>query len=99
MHAHHGDLGMHGITENHRRNAAPFSMHALRVCACACVRACVRARAFVCDYVEGHLCGELCDVTKYTMAINFINRQLYTVQRRAVGGAQLQEIMESSTHN
>ena len=61
--------------------------------------ACVRARARVCDYVEGDMCGELCDVTKYTMATNFINRQLYTVHRRTVGGAQLQEIMESSTHH
>ena len=33
------------------------------------------------------------------MAINFINRQLYTVHRGTVGGAQLQEIMESSTHH
>ena len=33
------------------------------------------------------------------MAINFINRQLYTVHRRTEGGDQLQEIMESSTHH
>ena len=32
------------------------------------------------------------------MAIH-INRQLYTVHCRTVGGAQLQEIMESSTHH
>ena len=25
MHAHHGDLGAHGKTEKHPRNAAPFS--------------------------------------------------------------------------
>ena len=58
-----------------------------------------------CDYVEGHLCGELCDVMKYTTAIttstaiDFINRQLYTVHRRTVGGAQLQEGIESSTQH
>ena len=33
------------------------------------------------------------------MAINFINRLLYTVHRKTVGGAQLQEIIESSTHH
>ena len=35
--------------------------------------------AKICVYVEGDLCGEFCDVAKYTMFINFRNRQLYTV--------------------
>ena len=30
----------------------------------------MRARTRACDYIESHMYGEFCDVTKYTMATN-----------------------------
>lgn len=53
---------------------------------------CIASVRPICGYVEGHLCVELCDVVTYTCL--FINKDLYIVPRRTVGGAQPQGMME-----
>ena len=50
----------------------------------------------MCDYVEGHLCGEFCDVMMYAMSVY---KQVFIVHCRTVDGAQLQEMMKTSTHH
>ena len=69
-------------------------------CLCVpCAYTCVASLGHICDYVEGHLFGEFCDVMMYAMSVYkqpFIIRPI--VHRRTVGGAQLQVMMETSTH-
>ena len=57
--------------------------------ACLCVPCAytrVASLGHICDSVEGHLCGEFCDVMMYTMSIY---KKAFIVHRRTVGGAQL----------
>ena len=66
-------------------------------CLCVpCAYTCVASLGHICDYVEGHLCGEFCDVMVYAMSVF---KQAFIVHRRTVGGAQLQGMMETSTHH
>ena len=50
----------------------------------------------ICDYVEGHLCGEFCDVMMYAKSVY---KKAFIVHCRTVGGAQLQGMMEAFTHH
>ena len=66
-------------------------------CLCVpCAYTCVASLGHICDYVEGHLCGEFCDVMMYAMSVF---KQAFIVHRRTVGGAQLQGMVETSTHH
>ena len=66
-------------------------------CLCVpCAYTCVASLGHICDYVEGHICGEFCDVM---MSALFVYKQAFIVHRRTVGGAQLQGMIETSTHH
>ena len=43
-----------------------------------CIYVCSQFRTYICDYVEGHLCGEFCDVIMYAMSVY---KQAFIVHR------------------
>ena len=61
-----------------------------------CAYTCVASLGHICDYVEGHLCGEFGDVVRCMLSVY---KQPFIVHRSTVGGAQLQGMMETSTHH